>query len=353
MTESGTCLVIRDGETYERWCRDHPRDYVANVRYRGKSAAYMIHRSSCDYVCPKEKGDGVKYTEVDDYKVCSASIEDLVAWGETNGMSPERIKSCGCLTGVVLSGDEVLPSAVKSDIGDGAGPRAELPSEYGAREAEGHDAVIEPGPGESAEVNSSAASVDARKVEDCPSPAALKELARLLHERNEVGRSVTAVIGRPMQIGHVGEYIASGIFDIELCESAVTPGIDGYFRSGPLADRSVNVKFYAKHESILAVTPGKLPDYYLVLTGSKSAALSSRGIARPWIIRHVYLFDAADLVRRLEGRVKFSVATSVKRRYWDEAEIYPGGSNPALVLDEEQRGLLKAFDGSREEIQGG
>ncbi len=43
----------------------------------------------------------------------------------------------------------------------------------------------------------------------------LKNLAALVHERNEVSARITQIIGRPALIGHLGEFIAGEIFDIE------------------------------------------------------------------------------------------------------------------------------------------
>ena len=65
------------------------------------------------------------------------------------------------------------------------------------------------------------------------------QLAELIRERNEVAWRITQLIGRPAQIGHIGEWIASRTFDIELEVSAVAKGIDGRFRSGPLQGKSV------------------------------------------------------------------------------------------------------------------
>jgi hypothetical protein len=52
-----------------------------------------------------------------------------------------------------------------------------------------------------------------------------------------------------MTSGHLGEWIASQIFDIQLEASAVTAAVDGRFRGGPLAGRSANVKWYLKKTS--------------------------------------------------------------------------------------------------------
>ena len=172
----------------------------------------------------------------------------------------------------------------------------------------------------------------------------LRHLAELIRARNANEVGITDLIGRPAQVGHIGEYIAARVFDISLEESAARKSIDGHFADGPLAGRSVNVKWYARQEGIIDVTPNALPDSYLVLTGPRSAATSSRGQVRPWIITFVYLFDAQRLLDALEqGGAKTGVATSVKRWLWDEAEIYPNQQNTRLSLSTEQRGLLALF----------
>jgi hypothetical protein len=172
----------------------------------------------------------------------------------------------------------------------------------------------------------------------------IHKLAQLIRERNDIGSKISRVIGRPALIGHVGEFIASMIFDIRLEDSASSKSNDGYFQSGLLLGKSVNIKWYGKQESILDITPDSLPDFYLVMTGPKSAALSSRGDIRPWLINQVYLFNADRLVSALSRRgIKIGIATSVRNVYWDEAEIYPRQNNRDLVLSKEQKELLQLF----------
>src|SRR5687768_3076419 len=120
----------------------------------------------------------------------------------------------------------------------------------------------------------------------------LPRIARLLEARNEIDDQIAAVIKRPMTSGHLGEWIASQVFDIELEASASAAGIDGRFRSGPLRGRTVNVKWYLKREGMLDMTRSEVLDEYLVMTGPVSAAASSHGRTRPWRIDSVYLFDA-------------------------------------------------------------
>ena len=174
----------------------------------------------------------------------------------------------------------------------------------------------------------------------------LKELAGLINQLNEVGKRISAVIGRPSTIGHAGEFIASKVFDLALEDSASTKAIDGHFKSGPLQGKSVNVKWYGKQESLLDITQGSLPDYYLVMTGPRTQSASSRGAIRPWLVEHVYLFDAPELVRDLQGSgVKIGVATSIRTPYWDSAEIYPRKSNRRYFISESQMDLLAMFRG--------
>lgn len=172
----------------------------------------------------------------------------------------------------------------------------------------------------------------------------LKQLADFIKERNLLERKITALINRPATIGHLGEYIASKIFHIALEESASHKSSDGCFRDGLLKGRAVNIKWYAMREGLLDITPDALPDHYLVLTGPKSNEVTSKGRVRPWIVVAVFLFDAHDLVTRLQASgVKMGIASSVAQQLWEEAEIYPNQRNTALILSGEQRKLLASF----------
>lgn len=171
----------------------------------------------------------------------------------------------------------------------------------------------------------------------------LRELAALIRRRNAIDAEIAEVIGRPTLIGHVGEYLAAEIFDITLHESAVHKGSDGYFADGRLAGKSVNIKFYSANAGLLDISQESPPDYYLVLTGARTAAATSRGETRPWGIDAAFLFNHAALVSELSGRVKIGVATSVRRHYWDAAEVYPSDANPELRLTERQIETLRMF----------
>jgi len=100
----------------------------------------------------------------------------------------------------------------------------------------------------------------------------LDQLARLLQQRNALDGDIASILGRPMTSGHAGEWIASQVFDIELEASASAAAIDGRFRSGPLAGRNVNVKWYLLREGMLDMTEYDVLDYYLVLTGPPAHA---------------------------------------------------------------------------------
>lgn len=170
-------------------------------------------------------------------------------------------------------------------------------------------------------------------------------LAQYLRERNEIDNRIASIIGRPALPGHIGEFIAANVFDISLMENTTQKGYDGHFASGPLKGRTVNVKLYGKQEGILDIHPDMTPDFFLVLTGPKTAAAFSRGTSRPFAIDHVYLFEARGLVSNLKlADVKIGVSTSVKAKLWEEAEIYPEQRNKIYLLTEKQRSLLKLFE---------
>ena len=59
---------------------------------------------------------------------------------------------------------------------------------------------------------------------------------------------------------------------------------------------------------------------------------------------YVYLFNAKKLIEELKrAGVKIGVATSVRKKLWDEAEIYPEQRNKELILTGKQRELLRLF----------
>lgn len=165
----------------------------------------------------------------------------------------------------------------------------------------------------------------------------LHRLAELIRQKNRMDDDIAGILQRPAQIGHAGEYIAAQIFDIRLMESASHKAIDGYFNGGVLAGKSVNIKWYGKQEGLLDITPQAIPDYYLVMTGPKAAAATSRRGTRPWSIDFIYLFSAGELVTILiDRRVKTGVSTSVPQCFWEQAEISPRANSPRLQLSSVQ-----------------
>lgn len=175
----------------------------------------------------------------------------------------------------------------------------------------------------------------------------LPRLASLIRQRNEVDREIATIIGRPAHSGHIGEFVAAEIFDIKLHESAVHKGEDGYFALGPLVGRSVNVKKSSVDEGLLNIRPDALPDFFLVLTGPRTAPASSRGTTQPWTVKQVFLFEAAPLVEKLRERGRrIGVATSVRRHLWNDAMVYPSPNNPALRLTPEQISMIELFGDS-------
>ena len=169
----------------------------------------------------------------------------------------------------------------------------------------------------------------------------LEQLASLLARRNALDEKIAALIDRPAIRGHVGEWIAREIFGVRLAKSAIQEGFDGRFADGPLAGKSVNVKWYGKREGLLDINPAGVPDYYLVMTGPKAVAMTSKGQTRPLVITEVFLFDAPALVKRLP---RLGVAASVRQHEWEAARVYPEAAPRArLTLTDAQREALELF----------
>lgn len=176
----------------------------------------------------------------------------------------------------------------------------------------------------------------------------LDDLSDLVAKRNAISTEIATILGRPAQLGHLGEFVASVLFDIELEFSANNKGVDGRFRSGELAGKSVDVKTYAKREGIIDLRLVDLPDYYLILSSPRTSASSSRGQDRPWLIEGIHLFEARTLVDALVAkRLKVGVAASVAGALWNASEVYPTNVSHLPVLTDLQRSWLETFGRAR------
>ena len=168
----------------------------------------------------------------------------------------------------------------------------------------------------------------------------LRRLAEMVRQKNAADRGVAEIIERPALPGHFGEFVAADIFGIELCRSATQEGYDGWFRGGALDGKTVNIKYYTKHDGLLDLRRENGPDYYLVMTGPTAKPTASRGQARPWVIESVFLFHAARLIEKMTAKI--GVAAAVGKSLWKDAEIYPRDSS-LLPLEQSQKDLLALF----------
>jgi hypothetical protein len=170
----------------------------------------------------------------------------------------------------------------------------------------------------------------------------LVELAGLLRDRDEIEQRIAVITGRSARQGDVGEFIAARVFDIELAPNAAQAGHDGWFRSGHLAGRSVNVKTYGNAAAGIDISSHDC-DYYLVLSGPPKPAGTVQH--HRWSIRAVYLFDKQQLLAEFTNRgVKVGVATSLRAGDLAAAQLYPTqGANALLDLSAEQQAMLALF----------
>lgn len=176
----------------------------------------------------------------------------------------------------------------------------------------------------------------------------LAYLAEFIRIRNVADQSIARLIGRPAHSGHIAEFIASRIFDIELHPRAVHKSSDGCFRSGPFKDQTVNVKFASRNTGVLDLVgsndPAHHPDVYLVMTGPRSSVVSSVDTVAPWVVTEVYIFRSIPLLEYLTTRgVNIGVATSVRKPLWEEAMVYPSRNLSLYPLSSQQRSALELF----------
>jgi hypothetical protein len=171
----------------------------------------------------------------------------------------------------------------------------------------------------------------------------LPQLASLLKSRNTIDSKIATLLGQPVQLQSVAEFIASSIFGIAFEESAKSKRSDGRFIRGTLSGQTVDVQWHIRREGILNLKTDPLPNYYLAFTGSKEAT-SLHSLSMPWVIESVFLFDARELFSALRERgVQVGKGTSVTGPLWERAEIYPTQRSNNLILSNEQRDLLAFF----------
>ena len=171
----------------------------------------------------------------------------------------------------------------------------------------------------------------------------LNRLASLVKSRNTVENNIATLIGQPVNLQSVGEYIASVIFSIELNKPRTNKGSDGRFIQGPLAGHTVDVQWRTKHDGLMNIKQDFFPDYYLLFTGPKESA-SSHSIINPWVIESVFLFNSSELLAALHERgVQLGSGTSITGPLWERAEIYPIQRDNRLILSSEQQQLLALF----------
>lgn len=166
----------------------------------------------------------------------------------------------------------------------------------------------------------------------------LERLVGLIRIKNKADAAIAELIGRPSAPGNIGEFVAAAVFAIQLTPSGSHPGHDGVFTAGHLAGKTVNIKTYSRHESVLDISPRPC-DYYLVLTGPAGQAR-----VLPWVIDSVFLFEREPLLAALTVRkVKIGIATSIRKADWEAARVFPAQQASPLQLSESQLAQLALF----------
>jgi hypothetical protein len=172
----------------------------------------------------------------------------------------------------------------------------------------------------------------------------LAQLAELIKTRNWVDGYISTLANCSPQMAPVGAFIASRVFRIASPKPASRRSCEGHFAQGSLAGRSVNIRWLPRPGGVLDIDLDALPDFFLVLAGSRHQGTSRGGGSQPWLIASVHLFDAGALVDELRRRgTRITTATPVPQDLWQEAEVYPTQHNPILALSAGQREMLAQF----------
>ena len=162
---------------------------------------------------------------------------------------------------------------------------------------------------------------------------------------------MAAIIGKPMEKGNFGEFVAVRIFDIHLNRKAVVKGYDGHFTVGEyrgvsLRGQKVEIKYYTKWNGDLDMKTGDpKPAFYLVITGPPKHEREAKGTPTPWAVESVFLFETEALERVVVPRKD---PVSIKKELWAAAEIYPAHNSDfeddgREFVNDERRAALALF----------
>ena len=162
----------------------------------------------------------------------------------------------------------------------------------------------------------------------------LRCLARRIRQRNSSGREFI-----PYEVGCIGDEIGACIFCVELADDRNRRRIDGHFKVGRLAGKTVNIRMYSTRDRDLDIHPPHRdgPDYHLVLTGPEKHA---EGSPKPLGIEEVFLFETELLVSTHGAS---DDPTSVPDNEWNDARIYRASPPFAPELDPQQQEMLRLF----------
>lgn len=174
----------------------------------------------------------------------------------------------------------------------------------------------------------------------------LADLAAVIAQRNDIDQAISQIIGCPAHTGHVAEFIAAAIFELDLMPTANHKHFDGTFSEGPLKNQTINVKYRGRHYGGLNMGTSQVarnhPDWYLVLAGPTSKPASSKRTTTPWAIDQVFLLNSRELLIHLNGK-RPGISTSLPKAVWKAAMLFPEAASPHYQITEKQRSLLTLF----------
>lgn len=176
--------------------------------------------------------------------------------------------------------------------------------------------------------------------------AELRQMAGLLRARNAIDDVIATITDRPVNPGHLGEWIAARIFPSNSSSRPLPgPSTAAFDRScrGRGGEREVvrQARGCAGHDGAFVSR---------LLPRADRSALGRTHLTRyhpPTHDRVGLPFPAAKLAETIRDTgLKLGIATSVRNALWDAAEVYPEQCNPELPLSPQQRHLLALFSGA-------
>jgi len=185
----------------------------------------------------------------------------------------------------------------------------------------------------------------------------IKQLVHLIRERNEINTKILKIVGLPILIEYIDEYIMSFIFKIHITNSPSKYGLYGYFiedftdnlfkgeykgkMEGDYKGKTVNIKWYTERPDKIENNPDYLPDFHLAIIGTSSKCYSMYD--EIWHVDEIFIFNM-EYIRNKKNIIENNLnSIDVSKEYKKKNQLYPSPFKYQKLPETQENPLRKFF----------